>query len=258
MKKNKKLALLIAVVAALVCIGGIAFFAHEKMDKSSVEDVLEEAYPKETKAQTQPVGSGSAKKSEDEIPVDFDKLKKTNADIYAWIDVPDTEISYPIAQNAEDDEWYLHHDIKGNYLFDGTLYTEHTYNGTDFQDPVTVIYGHDSTDGSSMFATLQQHAQELDLTDAKASSFSIYTPDQALTYRIVAAVPHTDEHIMYYNDFTKEAQFNSFFNQLAKSSSMNANINKDAMPKFGDKVVILATCLKGNHDQRFLVVGVLQ
>ncbi len=47
-------------------------------------------------------------------PVDWDKLLATNADVYAWIRVPGTNIDYPILQasTGKDDDFYLHHDIK--------------------------------------------------------------------------------------------------------------------------------------------------
>lgn len=62
-------------------------------------------------------------------PVDFAALRERCGDIYAWLDIPDTDISYPVVQNA-DDTYYLTRDIDGNYAAEGSLFTESAYNGT--------------------------------------------------------------------------------------------------------------------------------
>lgn len=36
------------------------------------------------------------RKKEDEIPINFQKLWEINPEIYAWIEIPGTKISYPI------------------------------------------------------------------------------------------------------------------------------------------------------------------
>lgn len=36
-------------------------------------------------------------------PVDFDYYQKKNPDIYAWIEIPGTDIDHPVLQNPDDD-----------------------------------------------------------------------------------------------------------------------------------------------------------
>ena len=50
-----------------------------------------------------------------ESPVDFASLWEVNQDVYAWLDIPGTEISYPVVQHPEVDEYYLRRDLEGNY-----------------------------------------------------------------------------------------------------------------------------------------------
>ena len=87
-------------------------------------------------------------------PVDFEALWEINTDVYAWLDIPGTEISYPILQSDEDDDYYLQHNLKQESDSNGVIYTEGSYNGKDFDDPVTVIYGHNMSSGA-MCGTLQ-------------------------------------------------------------------------------------------------------
>ena len=77
----------------------------------------------------------------------FKKLKKTNKDIYAWIDVPGTKVNYAVVQSSgkKDDLFYLEHNIYGNYEFSGSIFSQRQ-NSKNFSDPVTVLYGHNRTD----------------------------------------------------------------------------------------------------------------
>ena len=66
--------------------------------------------------------------------VDFDKLQtETNADIYAWIYIPDTNIDYPVLQHPTDDTRYLNYNIDGSKGYPGCIYTEKA-NAKDFSD----------------------------------------------------------------------------------------------------------------------------
>ena len=65
-----------------------------------------------------------------------------NPDIYAWIKIPETNVDYPIVQSSDDNGYYLNHDIYGEKKAEGTIFTEN-YNTKTFEDPNTVIYGHD-------------------------------------------------------------------------------------------------------------------
>ena len=49
------------------------------------------------------------------IPVDFDELQAMNPDIYAWVTIPDTDISYAVLQRGGDDdqEYYSKHSENG-------------------------------------------------------------------------------------------------------------------------------------------------
>ena len=49
---------------------------------------------------------------EDGEAIDWDRLKKINPDIIAWIRVPGTKIDYPVLQCSEWNE-YLHKNYKG-------------------------------------------------------------------------------------------------------------------------------------------------
>jgi len=189
-------------------------------------------------------------------PVDFTDMQRRNPDIYAWLQVPGADVNHPVAQHPEEDEYYLHADLYGNYLDGGSLFTQATYNGLDFEDPVTVIYGHKMEDGS-MFGSLQPWAERLEL-ESENAEFYVYQPGRRLTYQVFAAVPWTDEHILYAYDFREETDYREFFDEVLSTRSLDARLVPELAPEYGQRVVILETCLTGDDSRRYLVMGVLK
>ena len=213
-----------------------------------------------------------------EVPVDFAAAQKKWPDVYACIRIPGAtrctiseEMGYFIAQHSSDDGYYLYRDLDGKDAKSGTLYTEKTYNKTDFSDPVTVIYGHNMAN-RTMFGGLQSYAETLKFDDDAV--IYIYQPGRQLTYRIFAGVPYDTSHVLYYHDFSDEKVFNDFFQALAKAadnpnyssgSELNAfysaegcvNVDKDNLPVAGDKVIILATCKNGDNNHRYWIMAKL-
>lgn len=178
-----------------------------------------------------------------ESPVDFKSLKKINSDIYAWIYLPDTDISYPILQ-GEDNSFYIKHNEYSEYSGKGAIFTE-DYNKKDFSDPVTLIYGHNMKD-ESMFGSLQRMYDTLD-------EIIIYLPECEKRYHVFAAVPYSDLHILYYYDFTQERVFNAFFRDIMAVRAVNTYFDRETKLSHDDNIIILSTCMSGNNQKRFLV-----
>lgn len=194
--------------------------------------------------------------SKDSGPIDFDILRQTNPDIYAWLEIPDTGINYPIVQHAEDQTYYLDHDSNGGLSAEGALFTEKDYNGLDFEDAVTVIYGHNMKSGS-MFGNLQaQYSDQKSFYNHQ--TIKVYLPRRELTYRVFAAVPYSSLHLLYYYSFESPKLFQEFFDTVYAVRSLDAHVDEAAKPKAGDAVLVLSTCLMGNRDKRYLVMAVLE
>lgn len=185
------------------------------------------------------------------IPVNFDALAGINEDIYAWIDIPGTPVSYAVVQSPTDDLFYNNHAVDKSYYSGGSIYSQR-YNTKDFQDPVTVLYGHNRTT-DTMFAPVNSYAGK-DFFDAHQDIY-LYTPDTVYQYEIFAAYPHSSEHLLLNHDFTDEGDFTAYFEKLA--DGIDANFRRELFPGFGDRVLTLSTCYKSNRMQRYLVQGVL-
>lgn len=193
--------------------------------------------------------------------VDFDALKKENGDIYAWIEVPGTDVSLPVVQNKYYDNFYLTHDVNGEESVAGAIYTQ-SMNALDFRDPVTVIYGHtfelsqeDLKDEA--FGTLHNF-EDPAFFDAH-DTFYIYTPYKVLTYKVVSAYEYDDRHIMNSFDFRDEAVLQKYFDSVVNPESLVKNVREGVELKAPDsKIVVLSTCTRpANDSARYLVTGVL-
>ncbi len=204
--------------------------------------------------------SSSSSLSEDEpyvSPVNFDELKQKGKDVYAWLSIPGTDISYPVAQSQTNDAFYLKRALDGSYSINGTLFTEHLYNSTDFEDPVTAIYGHDMKSGA-MFGLLQECYSDQDSFE-EHREIVVYCPDKELHYEVFAAVPYSKRHILhYYNSFKEKETVDEFLEEIYNVRAFGTNFADDIEVSSDDRLLILSTCLKGDISRRYLVVARLK
>lgn len=224
------------------------------------EKVPDENKDPEVTEQTDEVGTDSNDSEpveEPEVyvcPIDFKSIG--NDHVYAWIKVPGTNIDYPVIQHPTDDGYYLRRNLKGKKDNNGTLFTEGTYNTKTFDDPVTVIYGHSMNSGE-MFGRVQELFSDPD-TFEDLSDIVIYTQFRKLEYKVFAAVPYDNRHILYNYDFTDSDHWYGFLTGIKSIKSFGANFNKEFYPQFGEKMLILSTCLKGDKTKRYLVLASLE
>lgn len=245
---------LIAVCLLFLTVQPIFF----PLDSSPQSDggQLTEATPDKPPDTLPPIDEPEDTEEPYECPEKLTEARNKNSDVYAWISIPGTNIDYPVLQSPTSDAYYLRRDVNGDYLSAGSIMSEHSYNGTDFEDPVTVIYGHCMKSGA-MFGNMQTYySSENGLENYK--TIEIYLADKKLEYEVFAAVPYDMRHILYNYDFTNPRIFNSFFKSIVSIRSFNANINADEKPKYGDNVLILSTCLKGDSTKRYLVMAKLK
>ncbi len=186
--------------------------------------------------------------------MDFTWLKRINPEIYAWIEIEGTRIDYPVLQSADNDKKYLSTAYDGSPYVGGAIFTEKTYNSSDFNDPVTVIYGHTMRSGN-IFGQLQKTYSTKDSFDMH-SQIKMYLPGETRTYTVFAAVPYDRIHIMHTYDFSKEYWYNRFFKDVKNIREIGAIINQDITPQYDDRVIILSVCLNEDATRRFLVMAV--
>ncbi|MGI6006246.1 MAG: class B sortase [Ruminococcus sp.] len=255
-KRNKIIFFLCLAVFLGASAFGITYYLSVK-ENEKVYEKLSEDSAQSVSGKSEKEKTDTADESEEEetpapeIPVDFSSLQALNQDIYGWIQIPGTGVDYPIVQSGTDDSYYLNHTVEGTEGLPGAIYTE-SYNGKDFFDGNTVIYGHNMRDGT-MFGGLSAYADALYM--AEHSEVVIYTPEHKFTYQIFAAVTYDNRHILHTYDCNDRMQLQAFLNSL-RQEGIQACWNDQLQVTGEDRIITLSTC-NNNDEQRFLVEAVL-
>lgn len=263
--KKKILLSALGVLLLLCAIGAVLVWTDRQTERERpvteteqrVSEQVSAAYTADlapSNPTSTPEPDAAAEETPYESPVDFETLRAVNDEIYAWLYIPGTEINSPLLQSAEDDEYYLRHNIEGARDTKGALFTQKTYNGTDFSDPVTVIYGHNMESG-----TMFGHMQALYSGSGALETYQdliVYLPDREMHYKVFAATPSGKLHILYYYDFSNPVQYQTFLDMISDTRVVGAQRNQEIEVTPEDQMVILSTCLKGDSEKRYLVLAV--
>lgn len=255
--KNKISTALILLAAAVILQTSCGSGSKENIESDfasavSTEPATTESAPVEDTTEALQ-NETTAPEEEYVSPIDFESLKASNSDIYAWIEIPDTPVSYPILNRAGDNSYYLRRNSERKYDVKGCIFTE-DYNSLDFTDPVTVIYGHTMKSGEFFGSFEKNYSNPTYFEEHRR--VNIYLPDKELHYKVYAALPYYTTHLLYYYNFSNRLVFNSFFDDISSTRVLNATIDAESQPEFGEKVIVLSTCLLNDSTQRFLVLAV--
>lgn len=258
MKKGYMAGAAVLAAAALICAGvGVYKYLQEKNAGKEYEEIRKEV-EQETEQETTEENTQEEPSNEEEtshvgIPIDFAALQAQNPDVYAWIKVPGTAVDYPILQSPSDNSYYLTHDLNKEEKAEGAIFTEN-YNTKTFEDPNTVIYGHDMKNGS-MFQSLHDYMDRSFFDQNR--EVLIYTPDKILHYKIFAAYLYDSRHLLQSIDFGNKEIYQKYLDNIFSMRDMNAFVDTSMEVTCEDKIITLSTCYAGIATQRYLVQAVL-
>ena len=190
--------------------------------------------------------------AEDRI-VDIDHYRSVCPAVYAWIQIPGTDVDYPIAY-CEDavDPFYFTHDINGKPSEKGMIITD-SLNRSDLSDPVTIIYGQNPGDGT-MFSGL--HSFRDPQFFEENDKINIFTDDAQLVYKIYACYIGASDHIFANRDFNDPDDFSEYFDSIEGIRDLSMNIRDSAKPSVTDHVITLVTHCD-DESKRLFVQAVL-
>lgn len=267
-KKPKWIIILIISIVLLLGVSALIYFlffsapAPPQSATTAPTEKMTEATPSEAApTETEAKPTETVKKVNYELApepdidaIDFKELQEINDEIYAWIYVPGTNVDYPVAQafHNGDDYFYLEHNIYKEYQFSGTIYSE-CQNTRTFNDPVTVLYGHNMINGS-MFQSLHNFEDEKFFNEN--TTMFVFTPDKLITYLIYSCFDYDDRHILNSFHFNLSEDFMSFVDDTMEPRSAVYNVRGDVEIKDTDKLLVLSTCSNHSYNSRYLTVGV--
>ncbi len=235
----KKKQIVILVTLVFVIIVGVIFGVRLMFGESEENNIA--------KVYQEPVIN-----SREDIPIDFEELKKENDEIYAWIKIPGTKVDYPILQSKEDNNFYLTNDQNKNESLSGAIYTQF-YNSTDFNDFNTIVYGHNMKDGT-MFGDLKKF-KDKDFFD-EYQDVIIYMPSRVIKYKIFSSYTYDDRHIMSTFNFSSRVDRKIYLDSLLEINDENALFRDEVELDTNNRLLTLSTCTT-NKESRLLVQAVL-
>ncbi len=177
----------------------------------------------------------------------IESLRDTNKDTYGYINIPNSEISYPMVQ-CEDNEYYLTHAFDGSPLAVGSIFIDCRNEKKVEKNRNIVIYGHNMLNGS-MFCDATKFLDK-DFFMNTANDIEITTFDGLYTFRVFSAYA-TDKYDNYFKTYfpTKDEFVQFCIDREAKSL-----YHREGMTFSPDDVIItLSTCILGNDDGRYAV-----
>lgn len=251
-RRNQKIliaVLVVVLVSALCIIGGIIAVGFQKSnDKPAEKEKLEPVPVKEaeTPIEEPPVVETVAPK------VDFQGLWAINPDAYAFIEIPGTQVNYPVMQSStQEEDYYLNVTFEGVAALPGSIYTR-MINSKDFSDAITVIYGHDMLDGS-YFGDLKNYVDR-GFFDTYRDLF-IYLPDRQLEYKIIAEVVHDDSLISNAHDLKDPNSAPAFIQESLGIQEAQNQFAEDMTVTAEDRLIVLSTCIGDRPNNRRLIIA---
>lgn len=177
-------------------------------------------------------------------------LKKLNPDVKAWIQVPKTNIDYPVVQGQDDIE-YINKNVYGEFELSGAIFLS-CLNKDDFSDPYNLVYGHNMKNGG-MFADVADFTnKEYFETHQKGK---LYLTDATRKIRFFACMKVTaaDAKIYHPDGYCKEN-----LKDLLDYIQANAVQYRDVNVADENSLIALSTCSEAETNGRVVLIGKLE
>lgn len=160
-------------------------------------------------------------------------LKTLNPDIFGYIYIDGTRISFPVVQ-SDDNEYYLEHAYTGEYMVCGSIFADYRAWDDMMYNQNTVFYGHNMKDGN-MFNNVMEFFDE-DTFNSKV--IEIYTFDGIYTYEPFAIFEAIQTYHYFEMDFYSDEEFVDFCYEMQEKSMFNKHMEFTA----DDRIITLSTC----------------
>lgn len=185
------------------------------------------------------------------LGTDLAALREVNEDVIGWIEIPDTELSYPLLK-GEDNQYYLTHTWNKERNAMGSVFMECT-NQPDFSQFNTILYAH-RMNNDSMFGTLKYY-DDLEFWKEHPKVY-IVTDAGVRIYDIFAAYQVGVRDIIYRLDLEKSELQSDFIDFCLE----NSVIDTELVPQPEDSFLTLSTCIDSysQSDYRWVVLAVLE
>lgn len=187
------------------------------------------------------------------LEIDWEFLTLINPDTVGWIDIPGTNISYPVVWRNGSEDYYLTHSFYSEEKCkSGTIFAD-SHQITAFDCRNIIIHGHNLASGT-MFSQLNRY-KTFDYYQEHPFIILYSTDGQVRCYRIAAVVvtEGTDPDL-YYWEFESEDTYAGYCNRMMQESIFDTGFQDTDWNEH--ESILLSTCWRGTY--RRLVFGILE
>lgn len=177
-----------------------------------------------------------------------DKKTKEIRYCVAWLEIPSTDIDYPVMQKPGNPEYYLRRNYKGEYSYSGTPFLDAGCSVSTSQN--LIVYGHNMKD-ETMFS---------DLMKFKDLNYCMEHQDIKLTvggitneYKLYA-VCIVDSSDGWYT-FKGQVSEDNFTELLSHIKNTSSYISNTEQAIYGDNFLTLSTCDYSSDTSRLILIA---
>ena len=246
----------ILLIIGVVCLGifaGISYY-NARVEKHSQETVQQLRSIRDLKITPKEDNDQADTEKQDVITTSYERLFAANPDMIGWLNIPGTQIDYPVMQTPEDEEYYLRRNFYKEKDKNGCLLMD-TDSDIHLAGANLIIHGHNMKSGAMFGTLLDYQEQEYGMEHNK---MYLYTRDEQREYELIAVFfskvySQTDQVFKYYQYFGGEDQdaFDSFYSNIKKLSLYDTGVEAE----YGDEFLTLSTCAYQTKNGRFVVVA---
>ncbi len=222
-----------------------------------VEEILEEEYNENPSEEAQEeISEGESVQQEpqqEESSISKEDIV-FEENVIGWINVDGTNIDYPVVQ-ADDNEYYLNHNYKGERDSYGSIYMDFRNVSVERDDNI-IIYGHKIRDGS-MFSDLANYTNEGIYKEYFENNDTVTLDHngERTTWQIYSAyVVNLDREDYYLFTIFKDREKYKDFIEDSKERSL---VKKDIEITEDDTIISLVTCNFWYDNARVIIHGKL-
>lgn len=183
------------------------------------------------------------------MDIDLEALRSVNEEVVGWIEIPGTQLSYPLMQGG-DNQFYTAHNWKREASSGGAVFLEAT-SSPDLTDFHTVAYAHRMRNGT-MFGTLKYYREQEFWQEHP--DFYIAADDGIYRYDIFSAQEVEVKGIVYRLDIEESHLEEEFLQYCIENSVLDTGI----IPEPEDRILTLSTCIGIGYTTRWVIHGVLR
>lgn len=176
-----------------------------------------------------------------------DELIKRNEDYKMWIEIPNTNIDYPVVQ-GKDNDFYLNHGFNKKKSSSGAIFMDYKNNIN--KDKNIIIYGHNMKN-KSMFQNLMKFKDEEFWKENKKIILTI--DGKRYEYEIFSAYISNAKNINLRTNFKNDDEYLKYIEGIKKKSIFY----RDMDIKSNDRIITLSTCSYEKDDTRIIICGKL-